>query len=34
MSLNDLAPTNMKRARESAVRSFMMFLEEEGVRWD
>ncbi|KAE9205475.1 hypothetical protein PF004_g17580 [Phytophthora fragariae] len=34
MSLNDLAPANRKRARESAVRSFMKFLEEEGVRWD
>ncbi|KAE9017620.1 hypothetical protein PR003_g14002 [Phytophthora rubi] len=34
MSLNDLAPANTKRARESAVRSFMKFLEEEGVHWD
>ncbi|KAE9345839.1 hypothetical protein PF008_g8576 [Phytophthora fragariae] len=34
MSLNDLAPANTKRARESAVRCFMKFLEEEGVRWD
>jgi hypothetical protein len=34
MSLNDLTPANTKRARESAARSFLKFLEEEGVRWD
>ncbi|POM79609.1 Hypothetical protein PHPALM_2672 [Phytophthora palmivora] len=34
MSLNDLAPTNTKRAREGAARLFKTFLEEEGVTWE
>ncbi|KUF92708.1 hypothetical protein AM588_10007340 [Phytophthora nicotianae] len=34
MSLTDLAPTNTKRARQSASRSFKTFLEDEGVTWE
>ncbi|POM79092.1 Hypothetical protein PHPALM_3307 [Phytophthora palmivora] len=33
MSLNDLAPTNTKRARENAARIFLKFLEDEEVEW-
>ncbi|KAG3122237.1 hypothetical protein PI126_g24228 [Phytophthora idaei] len=34
MSLKDLAPLNTKRARESAARSFLKFVEDEGVTWE
>ncbi|OWZ12845.1 hypothetical protein PHMEG_00013932 [Phytophthora megakarya] len=34
MSLTDLAPTNTKRARENAVRSFKRFLSDEGITWE
>ncbi|KAG3029866.1 hypothetical protein PC120_g4042 [Phytophthora cactorum] len=34
MSLKDLAPLNTKRARESAARLFLKFVEDEGVTWE
>ncbi|KAG3120474.1 hypothetical protein PI125_g1115 [Phytophthora idaei] len=34
MSLKDLAPLNTKRTRESAARSFLKFVEDEGVTWE
>ncbi|KAG3242782.1 hypothetical protein PI124_g12395 [Phytophthora idaei] len=34
MSLKDLAPLNTKRVRESAARSFLKFVEDEGVTWE
>ncbi|KAK1946320.1 hypothetical protein P3T76_001873 [Phytophthora citrophthora] len=34
MSLNDLAPTNTKRARDGAARLCKAFLGEEGVTWE
>ncbi|KAG3165242.1 hypothetical protein PI126_g4723 [Phytophthora idaei] len=34
MSLKDLAPLNTKHARESAARSFLKFVEDEGVTWE
>ncbi|KAH9150494.1 hypothetical protein AeRB84_006675 [Aphanomyces euteiches] len=34
MGIESLAPANSKRARENAVRSFMLFLNAEGVKYD
>ncbi|KAG3174033.1 hypothetical protein PC128_g18166 [Phytophthora cactorum] len=34
MSLKNLAQVNTKRARESAARSFLKFIEDEGVTWE
>lgn len=34
MSLDNIAPTNTKRARENAIRSFLKFLEDKEVSWD
>ncbi|KAG3099249.1 hypothetical protein PI124_g19873 [Phytophthora idaei] len=34
MSLKGLAPLNTKRSRESAARSFLKFLEDEGATWE
>ncbi|KAG2781198.1 hypothetical protein PC129_g22322 [Phytophthora cactorum] len=34
MSLKDLAPANTKRARESAARSLLKFVGDQGVTWE